>query len=30
MMRARNPTYRLSTQERGAAPEPDGTEQLDG
>jgi hypothetical protein len=30
MMRARNPAYRLSTQERGAAPEPDGTEQLDG
>ena len=26
MMRARNPAYRLSTQERKAAPEPDGTE----
>jgi hypothetical protein len=26
MMRARSPAYRLSTQERGAAPEPDGTE----
>jgi hypothetical protein len=29
MMRARNVAYRLSTQERGAAPEPDGTERLD-
>ena len=29
MMRARNHAYRLSTQERGAAPEPDGTERLD-
>ncbi|MGZ6142701.1 MAG: hypothetical protein ACXWLM_05150 [Myxococcales bacterium] len=26
MMRARNPAYRVSTQERKAAPEPDGTE----
>jgi hypothetical protein len=30
MMRARNHAYRLSTQERGASPEPDGTEALDG
>jgi hypothetical protein len=29
MMRARNHAYRLSTQERGAAPEPDGTERFD-
>jgi Catalase len=29
MMRARNHAYRLSTQERGAAAEPDGTETLD-
>jgi len=29
MMRARNHAYRLSTQERGAAGEPDGTEKLD-
>jgi hypothetical protein len=29
MMRARNHAYRLSTQERGAAPEPDGSERLD-
>lgn len=29
MMRARNAAYRLSTQERGAAPEPDGTESFD-
>jgi len=29
MMRARNAAYRLSTQERGAAPEPDGSERLD-
>lgn len=29
MMRARNHAYRLSTQERGASPEPDGTETLD-
>ncbi len=29
MMRARNPAYRLSTQERGAAGEPDGTERFD-
>lgn len=29
MMRARNHAYRLSTQERGALPEPDGTETLD-
>ena len=29
MMRARNPAYRLSTQERGAAPEPDGSERFD-
>jgi hypothetical protein len=29
MMRARNHAYRASTQERAAAPEPDGTEQLD-
>lgn len=28
LMRARNHAYRLSTAERGAAPEPDGTEQL--
>jgi hypothetical protein len=28
IMRARNPAYRLSAQERGAAPEPDGTEDL--
>ena len=30
MMRARNVAYRLSTQERGVAPEPDGTERFDG
>ena len=29
MMRARNVAYRLSTQERGAAPEPDGGEKFD-
>ena len=29
MMRARNVAYRLSTQERGAAPEPDGPEPRD-
>lgn len=29
MMRARNAAYRLSTQERGAAPEPDGSERFD-
>ncbi len=29
MMRARNHAYRLSTQERGASPEPDGTERID-
>jgi hypothetical protein len=29
MMRARNVAYRVSTQERGAAPEPDGTERFD-
>ena len=29
MMRARNHAYRLSTQERKAAPEPDGSEKLD-
>jgi len=29
MMRARNHAYRLSTMERGAAPEPDGTESFD-
>jgi hypothetical protein len=29
MMRARNHAYRLSTAERGASPEPDGTERLD-
>jgi hypothetical protein len=29
-MRARNQAYRLSTQERGAAKEPDGTERFDG
>jgi len=29
MMRARNVAYRLSTQERRAAPEPDGTERFD-
>ena len=29
MMRARNHAYRESTQERGAAPEPDGTETFD-
>jgi len=28
MMRARNHAYRLSTQERGAAPEPDGSERV--
>lgn len=28
VMRARNVAYRLSTQERGVSPEPDGTEQL--
>jgi hypothetical protein len=28
MMRARNHAYRLSTQERGALPEPDGTEEI--
>ena len=28
MMRARNPAYRLSTQERGAAREPEGSELL--
>jgi hypothetical protein len=30
MMRARSPAYRVSTGERGTAPEPDGTEKLDG
>jgi hypothetical protein len=30
IMRARNQAYRLSTQERGAAKEPDGTERFDG
>jgi len=30
MMRARNVAYRLSTQERGAASEPDGTERFEG
>jgi hypothetical protein len=29
LMRARNPAYRLSTKERGAAPEPDGSESFD-
>ena len=29
MMRARNHAYRLSTQERGAAPEPDASERID-
>jgi hypothetical protein len=29
MMRARNAAYRLSTQERGVAPEPDGSERFD-
>jgi len=29
IMRARNPAYRLSTAERGAAPEPDGSERFD-
>jgi hypothetical protein len=29
MMRARNVAYRLSTQERGAAKEPDGSERFD-
>jgi hypothetical protein len=29
LMRARNPAYRLSTQERKAAPEPDGSERFD-
>jgi Catalase len=29
MMRARNAAYRLSTKERGAAPEPDGSERFD-
>lgn len=29
MMRARNSAYRLSTKERGAAPEPDGTESIE-
>ncbi len=29
MMRARNAAYRLGTQERGAAPEPDGSERFD-
>ena len=29
MMRARNHAYRLSTMERGAAPEPDGSERFD-
>jgi hypothetical protein len=29
MMRARNHAYRLSTRQRGAAPEPDGSEKLD-
>jgi len=28
-MRARNHAYRLSTIERGAAPEPDGSERFD-
>jgi hypothetical protein len=30
MMRARNHAYRLSTAERGAAPEPDGSETFPG
>ena len=30
MMRARNAAYRMSGQERGAAPEPDGSEQFEG